>query len=70
MEDEKLQELKPYFQQQWGFVSTTLGIGLMRAKQLKEARHYFWRSLRQKLSLRTLAALVLSFTSPKIAAKF
>ncbi|NMG06418.1 glycosyltransferase family 2 protein [Brasilonema sp. UFV-L1] len=70
IEDEKLQELKPYFQQQWGFVSTTLGIGLMRSQQLKEARHYFWRSLRQKLSLRTLAALFLSFTSPKIAAKF
>ncbi|MBW4632570.1 MAG: glycosyltransferase [Iphinoe sp. HA4291-MV1] len=70
MEDEKLQELKPYFQQQWGFVSTTLGIGLMRSEQLKEARHYFWRSLRQKLSMRALAALILSFTSPKIAARF
>ncbi|NJM70294.1 MAG: glycosyltransferase family 2 protein [Scytonema sp. RU_4_4] len=70
MEDEKLQELKPYFQQKWGFVSTTLGIGLMRSEQLKEARHYFWRSLRHKLTMRTLAALVLSFTSPKIAARF
>lgn len=70
MQDERLHELKPYFMQQWGHISTTLGIGLMRSKQIKEARPYFWRSLRQKLTLRTVAALMLSFTPPKIAAKF
>ena len=70
MEDERIAELKPYFQQQWGHVSTTLGIGLMRTEQLKEARPYFWRSLRQKWSLRTIAALMLSFTTPKIAVRF
>ncbi|WP_017316824.1 glycosyltransferase family 2 protein [Mastigocladopsis repens] len=70
MEDDRLKELQPYFQQQWGHISTTLGIGLMRSQQLKEARSYFWRSLHQKLSLRTVAALMLSFTNPKIAAKF
>lgn len=70
MEDERLQDIKPYFQQQWGYVSTTLGIGLMRGEQLKEARLYFWRSLRQKFSFRAIAALMLSFTPPKIAARF
>jgi glycosyltransferase involved in cell wall biosynthesis len=70
MEDEKLKEFNPYFLQQWGHVSTTLGIGLMRSKQIKEARPYFWRSLRQHLTFRTLAALVLSFGPPRIAAKF
>jgi glycosyltransferase involved in cell wall biosynthesis len=68
--DERLQEFRPYFQQKWRHLSTTLGIGLLRAKKPKEARAYFWRSLNQRLSLRAIVALVLSFTSPKIAAKF
>jgi hypothetical protein len=58
------------FQQKWRHLSTTLGIGLLRAKKLKEARPYFWRSLNQRLSLRTIIALMLSFISPKIAANF
>jgi len=62
MADERLQELKPYFQQQWAHVSTTLGIGFMRSKQMKLARSYFWRSLKQSLKLRTMAGLMLSFT--------
>ncbi|MBD2430956.1 MULTISPECIES: glycosyltransferase family 2 protein [Fischerella] len=70
MQDENLQEFKTYFQQQWVKVSTSLGIGLMRAEQTKQARPYLWRSLRQQLNLRTIAALMLSFTPPKIAAKF
>jgi glycosyltransferase involved in cell wall biosynthesis len=70
MEDEKLKEFKPYFQQKWAKVNTTLGIGLMRAKQIPEARLYFCRSLRQKLNLRTIAALMVSFTPAPIAARF
>ncbi len=70
MTDEKLSEFKPYFQEKWVKVSTTLGIGLMRAEQAKQARPYFWRSLRQQFNLRTIAALMLSFTHPKIAARF
>jgi glycosyltransferase involved in cell wall biosynthesis len=70
MEDENLQEFKTYFQQQWVKVSTSLGIGLMRAEQTKQARPYLWRSLRQQFNLRTIAALILSFTPPKIAARF
>ncbi|BAU08668.1 glycosyltransferase family 2 protein [Fischerella sp. NIES-3754] len=70
MQDENLQEFKTHFQQQWVKVSTSLGIGLMRAEQTKQARPYLWRSLRQQLNLRTIAALMLSFTPPKIAAKF
>jgi glycosyltransferase involved in cell wall biosynthesis len=70
MEDEKLKEFKTYFQQQWVKVNTTLGIGLMRAEQVKQARPYLWRSLRQKLNLRSMAALLLSFAPAKVAAKF
>ncbi|BAB74536.1 glycosyltransferase family 2 protein [Anabaena sp. FACHB-709] len=70
MADERLQELKPYFQQQWAHVSTTLGIGFMRSKQMKLARSYFWRSLKQSLKLRTMAGLMLSFTPPTIASRF
>ncbi len=69
MEDERLQAFNPYFKQQWGHVSTTLGIGLMRAEQLEEARYHFWRSLREKFNFRTIAALMLSFSPLKIAAR-
>jgi glycosyltransferase involved in cell wall biosynthesis len=70
MEDKRLQDIKPYFEKQWGYISTTLGIGLMRTEQLKDARPYFIRSLRQKFSLRTSVALLLSLSPSKIAAKF
>ncbi len=70
MADERLVELKPYFKQRWAHLNTTLGVGLMRAAQLKEARSCFWRSLQEKFSLRTVAALFLSFTPSTIAAKF
>jgi hypothetical protein len=70
MADERLSDLKPYFQQQWAHVSTTLGIGLMRSQRLKEARAYFWSSLKESIKLRTLAGLMLSFTPPPIASKF
>ncbi|MEO1427846.1 MAG: glycosyltransferase family 2 protein [Cyanobacteria bacterium J06632_19] len=70
MEDEQLKELYPYFQKKWGEVSTNLGIGLMRSENLREARIRFWNSLKRHFSLRTIAALILSFTPPKIAAKF
>jgi glycosyltransferase involved in cell wall biosynthesis len=70
MKDDRLQKLRPYFQQKWVHVNTTLGIGLMRAKQREEARSYFWRALRQRFNLRTTAALMLSFTPPQMAARF
>ncbi len=70
MADKSLQEFKPHFQKEWAQVSTNLGIGLMRSQQLKAARPYFWRSLKHKFHLRTLAALILSFTNPQIATRF
>ncbi|HIK05674.1 MAG TPA: glycosyltransferase family 2 protein [Trichormus sp. M33_DOE_039] len=70
MADERLKEFKPYFQQQWAHINTTLGIGLIRNKQLKAARPYFWRSLKESLKLRTLAGLMLSFTPSPIASRF
>lgn len=71
MEDEQLQEFKPYFRQKWLHANTTLGIGLLRAEQRREARPYLWRALsQQKFNLRTIAALILSFTPESLASRF
>ncbi|PSN14665.1 glycosyl transferase [filamentous cyanobacterium CCT1] len=59
--DPQLQELWPYFRRQLAFGKTTLGIGLLRDGKARQARPYFWQALQQNLSLRTAAALVLSF---------
>ncbi len=70
-EDEKLQQLKPYFERKWAQANTTLGIGLMRSGQIAQARPYFWNALKQqKFDLRTIAALMLSFTPTSLASKF
>jgi len=69
MKDEQLAELYPYFEKKWGQISTSLGIGLMRGENLKEARTRFWDSLKRHFSLRTIAALIVSFIPPKISAK-
>ncbi|MBD2353063.1 glycosyltransferase family 2 protein [Tolypothrix sp. FACHB-123] len=62
MSDPKLAEFKPYFQNKWLEANTTLGIGLIRNKEKQAARPYLWQTLRQqKLNLRTLAALLLTF---------
>ncbi|MEM6398881.1 MAG: glycosyltransferase family 2 protein [Cyanobacteria bacterium P01_D01_bin.116] len=70
MKDEQLAELYPYFEKKWGHISTNLGIGLMRGENLQEARSRFWDSLKRHISLRTIAALIVSFVPPKIAARF
>lgn len=71
MEDEYLQEWMPYFRQKWAQENTNLGIGLMRLKQLEAARPYFLSAIKQqKFNLRTMTALMLSFTSPSIASRF
>lgn len=68
--DGRLSAYHDYFQKQCGFVGTSLGIGLMRSHQLQAARNYLWASLKQQFSLRTAAALVLSFTPTQIAGRF
>ena len=70
MKDEQLAELYPYFEKKWGHICTSLGIGLMRGENLQEARTRFWDSLKRHFSLRTIAALIVSFVPPRIAAKF
>lgn len=71
MEDELLQEYRPYFQRKWAEANTTLGIGLMRSQNIAEARPYFKQALKQqKLDMRSLAALLLSFTPPSLASRF
>ena len=70
MEDERLQELKPYFKQKWADATTSIGINLLRTQQPVEARSNFWRALSQNFSLRTIAALLLSFTPQSFASRF
>ncbi|MTJ06730.1 glycosyltransferase family 2 protein [Anabaena sp. UHCC 0204] len=66
MADKNLQEFHQYFKKQWLTANTTLGIGLLRDQQISAARPYFWQTLsEQKFNLRTLVALILSFT-PRI----
>ena len=69
--DENLQELRPFFERKWAQANTTLGVGLMRSGLLAEARPYFWNALnKQKFDLRTITALMLSFTPTSIASRF
>ncbi len=67
IEDPLLQEFKPYFEQELAHANTTLAIGLLKAGQVVEARTYLRNAIaRQKFSLRTLAALTLSYTPQPI----
>lgn len=71
MEDDRLQEFKPYFRQKWAQENISLGIGLMRLGEQAAARPYFFRALKQqKLNWRTMTALMLSYTHPTIASRF
>jgi glycosyltransferase involved in cell wall biosynthesis len=71
MEDERLQEFRLYFKRKWAHANTTMGINLLKAKQVAEARPYFLCALsQQKFNLRTLAALMLSFTPQPLASRF
>lgn len=66
MEDKNLSELYQHFKNKWLESHTTLGIGLLRDQKTSAARPYFWQALsQQKFNLRTIAALMLSFT-PRI----
>jgi len=57
MEDDRLQEFRPYFKRKWAHENTTMGIDLLRAEQVT-TRPYLWRAFsQQKFNLRTLAAL-------------
>ncbi|MBD2439670.1 glycosyltransferase family 2 protein [Nostoc sp. FACHB-110] len=68
IEDSRLQEFHTYFQAKWLEAHTTLGIGLLRNQQITAARSYLWQAFKkQKLNLRTLVALILSFTPQPLA---
>ncbi|AHJ29380.1 glycosyltransferase family 2 protein [Nodularia spumigena CS-584] len=65
-EDPNIAEFKTHFQKKMLESHTTLGIGLLRNKQTELGRCYLWQALReQKFNLRTIVALILSFT-PKM----
>ncbi len=68
MEDEQLQEFNSYFREKWLQAHTTLAIGLLQVEQPAKARSYLLHALiEQKLNLRTIAALVLSFIPVSLA---
>lgn len=68
MEDERLKQFKSYFRKQWLHAHTTLAIGLLRSENMSEARPYLFYALKQqKFNLRTIAALILSFTPKPLA---
>lgn len=70
MEDGQLQEFQAYFRDKWLHANTTLAIGLLRSDQIIEARSYLLYVIKQKLNLRAIAALVLSFIPRPLARKF
>lgn len=66
--DPNLREFHSYFQRQWAYASTTLGIGLLRANQPLAARSYFLKALQvQKFDGRAIAGLLLSLIPPLLA---
>ena len=68
IDDVRIEEFKTHFQKKWLESHTTLGIGLLRNKQVASARCYLWEALKQqKFNLRTIVALALSF-APRILA--
>ncbi|MBD2122618.1 glycosyltransferase family 2 protein [Trichocoleus sp. FACHB-262] len=71
MADAPTPKLRKYFEREWAYANTTLGIGLLRANQAIAARPYLLRSLQyQKLNLRTMVALALSFIPQSLASPF
>ena len=71
MADAPTPKLKTYFEREWAYANTTLGIGLLRDHQPLAARPYLLRSLRQqKFNLRTIVALALSFMPQSLASPF
>ena len=70
MEDRHLGQFQPYFRQKWLYANTTLGIGLIRAGEVTEARSYLHLAYtHQKLNIRTITALLLSFTPQWLASR-
>ena len=71
MEDTRLHEFRAYFKSKWAQENTTMGINLLRARQVAEARPYLLCAFRQqKFSLRTIVALTLSFTPRSLVSQF
>jgi hypothetical protein len=70
LQDDRLQDLHPFFQAKLAHWMTTLGIGLMRDQKLPDARQWIWRSLTQRFSPRAIAALCVSFAPGVIACRF
>jgi len=70
MEDKRLGELKPDLEKRLSQEMTSLGINLLRAKKAAEARPYLWSALSQNPSLRSIVALILSFTPQSLASRF
>jgi glycosyltransferase involved in cell wall biosynthesis len=62
--DDRLTPSHPPIHRAWAHAMTSIGINLIRANRPKEARPYLLQSLTRSPRLRTIAALLLSFTPP------
>ncbi len=68
--DPRLAAIHPYLKKCLASHLTTYGIALMRKKESKKARSYFWRSLQIVPQPKTITALCLSLMPAGVASKF
>lgn len=70
MNDWQLRPFQEHFRKKWLHAHTTLGIGLMRDRQLQEARQYFLFVLKKQFDIRTFISFLISLTPPPLASRF
>lgn len=70
MNDRQLKIFQNHFQKKWLNAHTTFGIGLMRNRQLQEARKKFSFVLRKQFDTRTFISYLISLTPPSLASRF
>lgn len=71
MQDVRIKELHPHFQQRLIEAHHYLGMNLLKAGQPEEAYTHFWYVLqKRKLSPRTIASILLTFSKTLLLSKF
>lgn len=70
MNDSQLQPFREHFRKKWLQAHTTFGIGLMRNRQVQEARKNFLFVLKKEFDIRTFISYLISLTPPSLASRF
>lgn len=65
LNDDRLAEFHPIFRKRLAHAQVTLGIGLLRDGQLREARSYIQQSFKNAISLRSIGSFLLTFIPSK-----